>query len=208
MLEELRKYRVIPVASVNSVDDGLRLCEALLAAELSIIEVTFRTEAAEATIAAVSQRFPEMLVGAGTILNTTDVGRAADAGARFAVSPGLNPQVVEAALAREFAFFPGVATPSDVERGLGLGLKILKFFPAGAMGGAKYLKSMSAPYAHLGVQYVPTGGVSLDNMGDYLALPTVAAVGGSWMASKDLIGAGDWQGVETCAREARELAGA
>ncbi len=206
MIDVLRQYRVVPVASVPTVDDGLKMCEALLQGGLPLIEITFRTSAAEASIAAAVQRFPEMLVGAGTLLDVTNVQRAAGAGARFAVAPGCSPAVVQAARERGLAFFPGIATPTEVEQALGLGAKILKFFPAEAIGGVKLLKALEAPYAHLGVQFIPTGGISATNMKAYFELKSVAAVGGSWMVEKKLVADKDWAGITRLAREAVALA--
>lgn len=204
MFATLRPYGVVPVVAVESVDDGLRLCEALLEGGLPVAEITFRTQAAEAVIREASKRFPEIVLGAGTVLNVPDLDRAFGAGATFAVAPGCNPTVVSAAVERGYAFSPGVCTPSDIERALELGVTELKFFPAEASGGVGMLKSMSAPYLHLGVQFCPTGGVSTGNMLDYLALPQVAFVGGSWLAKKDTIRAGDWATITRLAGEAVE----
>ena len=204
MFATLRSYGVVPVVAVESVDDGLRLCEALLDGGLPVAEITFRTQAAEAVIREAGKRFPDILLGAGTVLNVPDLQRAFGAGAKFAVAPGCNPMVVSAAVERGYAFSPGVCTPSDIERALELGVTELKFFPAEASGGVSMLKSMSAPYLHLGVQFCPTGGVNKGNMLDYLALPQVAFVGGSWLAKKDTIRAGDWGAITRLAGEAVE----
>ena len=207
MFTTLRSYGVVPVAAVESVDDGLRLCEALIAGGLPVAEITFRTTAAEAVIREAAKRFPDMLLGAGTVLNVSDLDRAFNAGATFAVAPGCNPTVVATAVERGYAFSPGVCTPSDVERAVELGVTDLKFFPAEASGGVSMLKAMSAPYLHLGLQFCPTGGVKTSNMLDYLALPQVAFVGGSWLAKKDLMRAGDWATISRLAREAVQAAG-
>lgn len=206
MLDKLKKLGVVPVVAVDNADDGLRLCEALLAAELPVVEITFRTAAAEATITAVSKRLPEMLLGAGTVLNVHDLKRAQAAGASFAVAPGCNPTVLHEALHLGLPFFPGVCTPSDVERALECGASTLKFFPAEAAGGLEMLKAMAAPYAHLKIGYMPTGGISPKNLKDYLALPFVVAVGGTWIAKKETIAAGKFAEITTLAREARQLA--
>lgn len=201
MLATLKATRVVPVCSVDTVDIGLHMAESLIAGNLPVAEITFRTAAAEATIAAIARRFPAMLIGAGTILNVADLDRAIAAGATFAVAPGCNPTVVRAALERNFPFFPGVATPSDIERALELGVRTLKFFPAEAIGGVTLLKALIAPYSHTGVHFVPTGGIKASNMGDYLALPEVLAIGGSWMVDGKLLKAGAWN-------EVRDLAAA
>ena len=170
---------------LNSVDEGLRMCDALVSNGLPAVEITFRTAAAEPVIRAASQRFPEMVIGAGTVLNASDLHRAADAGARFAVAPGFNPTVVREALSSKFDFIPGVLTPGEIEQGLELGLRTFKFFPAEAAGGAAMLKALIAPYRHLGVRFMPTGGVKPANVEDYLAIPEVAAVGGTWLNGAD-----------------------
>ena len=200
MLDTISTYRIIPVSALNSVDDGLKLCETLVKAGLPVIEVTFRTEAAEDVIKAAAKEFPDMLIGAGTILNPTDLQRAIDAGASFAVAPGTNPKVVSAAREQNFSFFPGVCTLSDVEMAVDLGCKTLKFFPAEAAGGIKLLKSLIGPYGHLGLSFCPTGGINAVNMLDYLALEQVFAIGGSWMVAKNLIG--DWEKIAELTKEA------
>jgi 2-dehydro-3-deoxyphosphogluconate aldolase / (4S)-4-hydroxy-2-oxoglutarate aldolase len=167
-----------------------------------VAEITFRTAAAEATIRAAATRFPEMILGAGTVLTVDQLKRAAAAGARFAVAPGTNATVVEAAVAMGLPFAPGVCTPSDIERALGCGVTQLKFFPAEAAGGVKMLKALIGPYAHLGVEFCPTGGIDEANMGSYLALPQVAVVGGTWIARKELMAAGQWSAIADIARQA------
>lgn len=205
MVAKLRTYRIMPVAAVESPEAGLKLCEALLAGGLGSIEFTFRTRAAAPAIAAAHRAFPEMFVGAGTVLNTTDLQAAIDAGASFAVAPGCNPTVVAEAVRQGLAFFPGVATPSDWDRAIDLGCTCLKFFPAEAMGGVKLLKAIGAPYKHLGLGYIPTGGINAANMGAYLDLPETVAVGGSWMVKSDLVQAGDWARITELTAEAVAL---
>lgn len=202
MFKQLRPYGVVPVVAVDTPDDGLRLCEALCAGGLPVAEITFRTSAAEATIRAASARFPDMILGAGTVLNTDQLKRAIDAGARFAVAPGTNPSVVEAAVAAGFPFAPGICTPSDIERAYALGVTMLKFFPAEAAGGVAMLKALIGPYGHLGLEFCPTGGISEKNMADYLALPQVAVVGGTWIAKKEAMAAGQWSAITEVARQA------
>ena len=202
MFGKLREYRIVPVVAVDSAEEGLRLCEALMAGGLPVAEVTFRTGAAEATIREVAKRFPEMLLGAGTVLTVDQVKRAADAGAKFAVAPGCNPTIVAAAKAAGLPFAPGVCTPSDIERALECGCKLMKFFPAEAAGGVPMLKALIGPYGHLGVSFCPTGGINTENLKSYLALPQVAFVGGTWIAKKNLIAAGDWAGITKLAAEA------
>jgi len=207
MFKQLRQYGVVPVVAVDSPEDGLRLCEALCAGGLPVAEITFRTAAAEATIRAAATRFPEMILGAGTVLTVDQLKRATGAGARFGVAPGTNPTVVEAAVASGFPFAPGVCTPSDIERAYALGVTTLKFFPAEAAGGVKMLKALIGPYGHLGLQFCPTGGIDEANMGAYLALPQVAVVGGTWIAKKELMAAGQWSAITEIARQAVTKAG-
>ncbi|MBQ9367564.1 MAG: bifunctional 4-hydroxy-2-oxoglutarate aldolase/2-dehydro-3-deoxy-phosphogluconate aldolase [Victivallales bacterium] len=202
MLEKLRKHGVVPVIAVDTPEDGLRLCEALLKGGLPVAEITFRTAAAAETIKAASTHFPELILGAGTVLTTDQVKKAVDAGAKFAVAPGCNPRIIEAAQQAGLFFAPGICTPSDIERALELGCKLMKFFPAEASGGVKMLKALIGPYGHTGVQFCPTGGVTTQNLADYLALPQVAFAGGTWIAAKDAIKAKDWAKIEQAARDA------
>ena len=200
---------VVPVVAIESVDSAVPLADALSECGLPLAEITFRTAAAAAVMEKLGKERPGVMVGAGTILTVENLRRAVDAGAAFGVAPGLNPKVVEEALKLGFPFAPGVMTPSDVEAGLALGLDVLKFFPAGAVGGAKFLKSLAAPYAHTGVRFIPTGGVSPENLAEYLGMSAVLAVGGTWIAAKDAIARGDWDGIRAAARAASEcVAGA
>lgn len=202
MLEKLRQYGVIPVIAADTVDKGVAVCDALMEGGLPVAEITFRTEAAADIIHTVSQRFPEMYVGAGTVLKPKDAERAKNAGATFAVAPGCNPEVVTKANDIQLPFFPGVWTPSDVETALALECRCLKFFPAEAAGGVKVLKALSGPYSHLGIQFCPTGGIRPENMKDYLNLPNVPVVGGTWLAPKQLQEEGNWQKITKMAAEA------
>ena len=202
MLDKLRKHGVVPVIAVDTPEDGLKLCEALLKGGLPVAEITFRTAAAAETIKAASVHFPELILGAGTVLTTDQLKQAVDAGAKFAVAPGCNTRIIEAAQKAGLFFAPGISTPSDIERALELGCKLLKFFPAEASGGVKMLKALIGPYGHTGIQFCPTGGVTTQNLADYLALPQVAFAGGTWIAAKDAIKAKDWAKIEQTAREA------
>ncbi|MDD3153929.1 MAG: bifunctional 4-hydroxy-2-oxoglutarate aldolase/2-dehydro-3-deoxy-phosphogluconate aldolase [Victivallaceae bacterium] len=200
MIELFTKH-VVPVLVLKDVDEGLKMCEILMENNLPVAEITFRTAAAAEIIAKAAVRFPEMLLGAGTILNVADLDRAIYAGAKFAVAPGFNPTVVRAAFARKFPFAPGIATPSEIEQGYELGCRFFKFFPAEAAGGVEMLKAISAPYKHLGLKFMPTGGVNTKNAVDYLAIPEVAAVGGTWLGKA----APDWEKVAAVVREAAAL---
>ena len=172
------------------------------------MEIAFHTAAAEESIRRISTRFPEILLGAGTLLEKDQVQRAKDAGAVFGLAPGLNPNIIAAANEVDLQFSPGVMTPSDVELALSLGCKLLKFFPAEAAGGVDMLKSLAGPYGHTGVKFIPTGGVSSSNLATYLKLPIVAAIGGSWMVDKLLVNEGKWAEITRITREALAAAAA
>ena len=203
--EQIATLKVVPVIAIESPDAALSLADALIEGGLPIAEITFRTQAAAAVIRKMSDERPSLLVGAGTILTLDNLKAAVDAGAKFGVAPGFNPKTVEAAQKRNFPFVPGVCTPTDVEAALACGCKILKFFPAGAMGGLDMLKSLIAPYGHTGVQFMPTGGVSPANLGEYLATKGVIACGGTWIATKDDIAGGTWDLIAARCREAVAL---
>lgn len=191
-MSELHKFPVIPVIVLDRADDAVPLAEALLAGGLSIIEVTFRTEAAAESIERITKAFPEMQVGAGTVVTPEQAKQAIDAGSQFGLAPGTDPETIAYFRERGVPFIPGVMTPSDIQTAVKAGCTSLKFFPAGAAGGPKLLKAMSAPYGSLGVKFCPTGGVTLDNILDYLNMPEVFAVGGTWLATKPQIQNGEW----------------
>ncbi len=192
MLNELLKRRVIPVIVIDDANDAEPLAEALLNGGMDVIEVTCRTAAASEALKRIKKAFPEMMVGAGTVVTPHQAQMCIDTGVSFGLAPGLNPEIVKIFQTSETLFIPGVMTPSEIEQGLALGCKILKFFPAGAAGGVNMLKNMAAPYASFGVKFCPTGGVSLENMNDWLALPMVSAVGGSWLATQKQIADKRW----------------
>ena len=187
----LESARVVPVIAIDDVAAAHPLADALAEGGLPIAEITFRTAAAGDVIEAIRTHRPEMLVGAGTVLDVETLKEASGRGAVFAVAPGFDRVVVEEALKMGFPFFPGIMTPTDIQAALSLGVKILKFFPAGAAGGPKMLKSLAGPYAHTGVRFNPTGGVNLGNLPDYLAIGAVIAAGGTWIAKRDTIAGGD-----------------
>jgi 2-dehydro-3-deoxyphosphogluconate aldolase/(4S)-4-hydroxy-2-oxoglutarate aldolase len=197
---------VVPVVIVDDAAWAEPLAAALLAGGLPVAEVTFRTDAAADAIAAIRRTHPDVLVGAGTVLDVATVNRALEAGASFIVAPGFNPEVVDACLARAMPVIPGVATPTEIEAGLARGLRLLKLFPAEALGGRRYLTAIAAPYR--GVRFMPTGGVNPDNLADYLALPQVAACGGTWIATTAAMRAGRWAQITALAAEAVALVGA
>ena len=204
MLNALGKHGVVPVIAVDTADNGMRICEALLEGGLPVAEITFRTDTAAETIKMASERFPQMILGAGTVLTAEQVRLAADSGAKFAVAPGCNPKIVRAAQEAGLTFAPGVCTPSEIEIAMDLGCRLLKFFPAEASGGVKMLKALSGPYAHTGIKFCPTGGVTKDNLADYLSLPIVAFVGGTWIVPKDAVMAQDWKAIAKIAKETVE----
>ena len=193
---------VVAVLMIDRVDDAVPVAEALLRGGVDAMELTLRTEAALPALELITGSVPEMLAGIGTILKPDQVIQARDSGAAFGVSPGTNVEVIEAAHAAGLPFAPGIMTPSDIERALPFGCEILKFFPAGSSGGIKHLKNIAAPYAHLGLKYVPLGGVNENNMTDYLKEDIIAAVGGSWIAHRDLIASGQWDQITSNASSA------
>lgn len=200
MIEEIRSYGLIPVIKIDDAEKAVPLAKALCDGGLPAAEVTFRTAAAKDAIAKMSAAFPDMLIGAGTVLTTAQVDEAVAAGAKFIVSPGLNPKVVRYCLDKEIPILPGCATPSDMEQAIELGLSVVKFFPAEANGGLKSIKAMSAPYTQL--RFMPTGGVNEQNLGDYLAFPKIIACGGSFMVNDALIQAGDFAAITELTRKA------
>lgn len=198
----VEENKIIAVLVVDEAADAVPLAQALLAGGVRIMELTLRTDAALDALRRIVEEVPEITAGVGTILTPAQVEQAHAAGAAFGVAPGLNPQVLEAARAVGLSFAPGIVTPSDIEQALTFDCRLLKFFPAEPSGGLTYLKSVAAPYAHLGVRYVPLGGVSPSNLGEYVADPLIAAVGGSWLAPRDVIAAKDWDQITERARNA------
>lgn len=202
ILERIARKRIVPVVVLEREELAEPLAETLLRAGLDIMEITFRTASAAAAIRKIAVRFDEMLLGAGTLLEPDQVRMAVDAGARFAVAPGLSERVVAAAREAGIEMMPGVMTPSEVEKAMSLGCKTLKFFPAEQAGGAGMLKAFEGPYLNTGVRFIPTGGINPGNMRSYLERPSVIAVGGSWMAEKKLISSADWRQIEQLTRDA------
>ncbi len=195
VFDKIAKAGVVPVIAIDSVDHAIPLADALLEGGLPLAEITFRTAAAAEVIGVLAARRPELLVGAGTILTDENLRAAIDCGAKFGVAPGLNPDIVSQANAADWPFVPGVATPSDIERGLSMGCQVLKFFPAEALGGESMIKALSGPYQHTGVRFVPTGGVNANNLEAYLSVDVVLAVGGTWIAKKEDFAGGAWDAI-------------
>jgi 2-dehydro-3-deoxyphosphogluconate aldolase/(4S)-4-hydroxy-2-oxoglutarate aldolase len=201
-LAVIATHRIVPVIAIESVAHALPLADALLAGGLPIIEVTFRTAAALDVIRLLARERPQLLVGAGTVLDPATVDAAAEAGARFALAPGCSPATVQRACEIGLPFVPGVQTPSEVELALSLGCTTLKFFPAEAAGGVQMLEALHGPYKHTGVKFVPTGGVSPANLASYLACGAVAAIGGTWLAKASDMAEGRFDEIAARAREA------
>ena len=200
VLERISKIGIVPVIALDDAKDAEPLARALCEGGLPRAEVTFRTAAAEESIRIMSEKFPDMLVGAGTVLTTEQADRAHAAGAKFIVSPGLNPNVVRHCIDKGYPIVPGTSCPSDIETALELGLTTVKFFPAEAAGGLPMIKAMSAPYT--AVRFMPTGGINADNLNEYLSFGKIIACGGSWMVKKDLVAAGEFDKITALTREA------
>jgi len=193
---------VIPVLVLERAEHAVPLADALLAGGLGVVEITFRTAAAAEAIALLTRERPQMLVGAGTLLTTDNLASAIASGARFGVAPGFNPAVHAAAVKAGLLFIPGIATPTEVETALAAGCRLLKFFPAEALGGIAMLEAIAAPYRHTGVRFMPTGGVKPANLEDYLRLDIVSAVGGTWFAKTDDLATGKWDEIRSRASAA------
>ena len=203
--EPFLKQRLICVAVIDQPDDAVPLAEALLAGGLPVMEVTFRTAGAAEAIRRIRKSVPQIAIGAGTLLSSEQVTQAVDAGAQFGVSPGLSEAVSRSAHEHRLPLFPGVVTPSEVMRALDLGWKHLKFFPAETFGGANVLKALAGPFGHTGVKFIPTGGITAATLPNYLALPQVAAIGGSWMAERKLLAEKAWAKITALTAEAVKL---
>lgn len=200
VLEQIAKIGIVPVVKLDREEDALPLAKALCAGGLPCAEVTFRTDAAAGAIKIMTEHFPDMCVGAGTVLNAAQVDAAVAAGAKFIVSPGLNPRTVRYCMEKGVPVTPGTSSPSDIEQAIELGLEVVKFFPAEQSGGLAKIKAMAAPYGN--VKFMPTGGINAGNLTAYLDFPKVVACGGSWMVPGDLVNAGAWDKIEQLTREA------
>jgi 2-dehydro-3-deoxyphosphogluconate aldolase/(4S)-4-hydroxy-2-oxoglutarate aldolase len=205
-IESFLIQRLICVAVIDDADDAVPLAEALVAGGLRIIEVTFRTADAAECIRRIRHGVPQIAVGAGTLLTVDNLKQAMDAGAQFGVSPGLSEAVSAAAQASKLPLFPGVITPSEIMRALELGWKRLKFFPSETFGGVNALKALAGPFGHTGVKFIPTGGITAATLSNYLAVPQVAAIGGSWMAERKLVAEKSWDKITALTAEAVKVA--
>lgn len=204
--EQFYDYAVVPVVVLDDAEDAAPLAEALVKGGIPCAEVTFRTEAAEESIRIMSEKYPEMLVGAGTVLTTEQVDRAVAAGAKFIVSPGFDPEIVDYCMEKNIPVFPGCVSPSEVAQAVKRGLKVVKFFPAEQAGGLAMLKAMAAPYTML--KFMPTGGINTKNLKEYLGFSKILCCGGSWMVKGDMIKNKEFDKVTEMTREATELAAA
>ena len=202
ILKKIQSTGIIPVVKIEKVEDAVPLAKALCEGGLPCAEVTFRTTAAKESIKQMVQAYPNMLVGAGTVLNTKQVDEAVEAGAKFIVSPGLNPKVVQYCNEKGVLIVPGCSNPSDVEEAIQLGLDVVKFFPAEAAGGLKMIKAMAAPYGN--IKFMPTGGININNLESYLSFNKIIACGGTWMATKQLIKEGKFEEIKNITRAAVE----
>jgi 2-dehydro-3-deoxyphosphogluconate aldolase / (4S)-4-hydroxy-2-oxoglutarate aldolase len=202
-LKKLGEIGVIPVVKIEKASDAVNMGKALLAGELPVVEITFRTAAAEGAIRNLVRHLPELLIGAGTILTVEQAKIAIAAGAEFIVTPGFNPKVVDYCISEKVPVTPGISSPSEIEMALERGLDVVKVFPAGALGGVPFLKAISAPYG--GIRFIPTGGVDPSNLGEYLSFNRVHAVGGTWIAKESTISAGNFGEITQLAREAISL---
>lgn len=198
--EQFQEFGVVPVVVLNDAKDALPLADALCEGGLACAEVTFRTEAAEESIRLMTEKHPEMLVGAGTVLTIEQVDRAVGAGAKFIVSPGFDPEIVDYCISKDIPVFPGCITPSEVAQAVKRGLKVVKFFPAEQAGGVAMIKAMAAPYTM--VKFMPTGGISAKNLRSYLECDKIICCGGSWMVKGDMIKAGEFDKITAMTKEA------
>ncbi len=205
IIDSVKSKKLIAVITINDAKNAVPLAKALYNGGISAIELTLRTDAALESIKRIRAEVPEMVVAAGTVLTPKQIDEVVKAGAHWAVAPGTNPRVLQAAKDAGLFFAPGIMTPSDIEAALEFGCRLLKFFPAGTTGGMKHLKAMSAPYNHLGLSYIPLGGVNTTNLADFVSDPLIAAVGGSWLAKPDQIKNGEFDKIQAQAEEAAKI---
>ena len=206
ILGTLEDKGIIAVLEIERESDAVPVAQALLEGGVSAIELALRTPASEPSISLIAEKVPQMMIGIGTIIESGQASRVKRyPGVSFGVSPGINAAIVKEAISCDLPFAPGIATPSELELALSLGCRVVKFFPAEGMGGLSFLKSMDAPYKHLGVRYIPLGGVSQNNLADYAKVNQILAIGGSWIANKDLIKSANWSEITRGAKAAKEL---
>lgn len=203
IFEKIHQIGILPVIALDDAAQAVPLAKALAEGGIPAAEVTFRTAAGEEAIRRIAQEVPEVLVGAGTVLTCEQVDRAVNAGAKFIVSPGTNPKVVRHCMEKGVQPVPGVVTPTEIETALELGLEVLKFFPAEPSGGLGMIKALAAPYTQ--IKFIPTGGISAANVGEYLKYPKILACGGSWMVKKDMVNAGKFDEIQALAAQAAAI---
>jgi 2-dehydro-3-deoxyphosphogluconate aldolase/(4S)-4-hydroxy-2-oxoglutarate aldolase len=206
LADKIAEAGIVAVLVIDDAGDAVPLARTLLEGGVGVMELTLRTPAALDALRHIRREVPEMVAGIGTILNVDQLHAAHEAGAAFGVSPGCNPRLLSAAREAAFSFGPGIATPTDIEIAVEHGCRLLKFFPAEQLGGLSYLRAMAAPYAHLGLRYIPLGGLTAANAGTYLNDPLIAAIGGSWIAPREAIKSNDWETIAANARAAQGLA--
>jgi 2-dehydro-3-deoxyphosphogluconate aldolase/(4S)-4-hydroxy-2-oxoglutarate aldolase len=204
VIEKISAFGIIPVVVLEDAKDAAPLAKALVEGGLPCAEVTFRTDTAEESIKIMTSEYPDMFVGAGTVLTIEQVDRAVAAGAKFIVSPGFDPEIVDYCLSKEISVFPGCITPSEVVQAVKRGLKAVKFFPAEQFGGVAAIKAIAAPY--VGIKFMPTGGINAKNLESYLSCDKIVACGGSWMVKSDLIKEGKFNEIKAMTEEAVKLA--
>lgn len=205
MIKKLQETKVIAVLVIDELKNAIPLAKALLAGGVDCIELTLRTPIAMDAARAIKAEVPEMVVGLGTVLTTEQVKLAANVGVDFAVAPGCNPKIIATAKEYGLSFAPGIVTPTDIEMAVEQGCRVLKYFPAETSGGIKHLKSMAGPYQYLGLSFIPLGGLNLSNASSYIESPLICAIGGSWIARRNMIQAGDWNVITENAKAIRNL---
>jgi len=203
--KEIAKDGIIAVLEIENEQNSVPTAKALLEGGVTVIELTLRTPAALPSISLIAKEVPQIYIGIGTIIEPGQAAAVKKENVRFGVSPGLNPEIVREAVAADLPFVPGIATPSELEQAISLGCRLVKFFPAEGMGGLNYLKRINGPYNHLNIEYIPLGGVTVDNLTNYAKFKPVLAIGGSWIANKELINAQDFKEITKRAREAKKI---
>jgi 2-dehydro-3-deoxyphosphogluconate aldolase / (4S)-4-hydroxy-2-oxoglutarate aldolase len=203
--KEIAKDGIIAVLEIENEQNAVPTAKALLEGGVTVIELTLRTPAALPSISLIAKEVPQIYIGIGTIIEPGQAVAVKKENVRFGVSPGLNPEIIREAVAADLPFVPGIATPSELGQAISLGCRVVKFFPAEGMGGLNYLKSINGPYNHLNIEYIPLGGVTVDNLTNYAKFKPVLAIGGSWIASKELINAQDFKEITKRAREAKKI---
>jgi 2-dehydro-3-deoxyphosphogluconate aldolase/(4S)-4-hydroxy-2-oxoglutarate aldolase len=203
-MEMIKKIGVVPVVKIDNIEDTQPLMEALIKGNLPVAEITFRTACAEDAIRIAAKNYPEMLVGAGTVVTSAQAIRAIEAGAKFIVGPGYSASVAKVCQTRDIPYLPGCVTPTEIITALDAGIDTVKFFPASVYGGLKAIKALAAPFTT--VKFIPTGGVSADNLAEFLAFPKIVACGGSWMVADSLVKEKNWAEITRLANEAVEIA--